>query len=90
MTASEITSAADLVAELTRRADVATAAQQTAEAAAARANEYAHEQAVNAERYRQLRSFVCRWLADGLIPADHEKDVRQLCQLQRPSVRLEA
>jgi len=82
--AADIGPAADLVAELVRRADTATAAQAAAEAAAASANKYAREQAVNAERYRQLRSFVRRWLNHGVIPAEHEADVRQLCQLETP------
>ena len=80
--AADVGPAADLVAELVRRADAATTAQAAAEAVAASANQYAREQAVNAERYRQLRSFVRRWLNHGAIPAEHEADVRALCQLE--------
>jgi hypothetical protein len=53
----EVTSAADLVAELVRRADAATAAARAAEALIAGANDYARSQAVDAERYRMLCSF---------------------------------
>lgn len=79
--------AADLVAELVRRADAAEAEARTARAEADEAHRYGRQQAVDAERYRQVKSFVRRWLNGGLIPAEHEADVRALCQLPaRPPV----
>jgi hypothetical protein len=71
-------SAADLVAQLVRRADQAAERAGTAESDAARAAKELRREAVNAERYRQLRTFVCRWLDAGLIPDDHEEHVRGL------------
>ena len=79
--ADAVATTADLVAELVRRADAADVAARTAERIAADANDYARSQGANAERYRQLRSFVRRWLDAGLIPDEHEADVRGLCGL---------
>jgi hypothetical protein len=60
---------AGLVRELTRRAELAEMHSVSVGADLEREREYAREQAVNAERWRQLRSFVRRWARRGIVPA---------------------
>jgi hypothetical protein len=77
-----LVSAADVVAELVRRADLATARADAAEEAVGRADEYARSQAINAERYRQLQVFVRRWHDAGLIPDADLEDARAIAQIR--------
>jgi hypothetical protein len=81
-TREALMSAADVVAELVRRADAAAARADAAEEATDRANEYARSQALAAERYRQLRVFVRRWHDAGLIPDADLDDARAIAQIR--------
>jgi hypothetical protein len=72
--------AADLMAELVRRADTAIEQARQAEARAAAAETDLRAADLEVELYRQLRRRVLRWLAAGHVPEADQQDARHLCE----------